>query len=514
LFALAAGGAATLIAACRAGQARSSPTAGYSSEAAKAAITIPKSSVALPTGPVTFRWIDSGDLKALFYRPFFEAYHAAHPNITIQYDALPWDDINRLVPLGVQNGNAHDVFAKPQKLSAGEMVQQGWVTPLDDVVPNFGEWKQRFPYGAFIPGIHVFDGKTYTFPVTSNKRYGTVLFYNVEQLQRAGYDPEAKPLTWDEFRKAAKKLTEQGNGQSYGVVVGGGGSDGGQWGGIVSNLARMAGAAASTDDIDWKTGHYSFTGDAYLAAIELLLALQADGSLFPGSASLAAPQARAQFPQGIAGMILDGPWVIPQWPQINPAFKFGVASQPVPNSGAPLPLTYEETGANQEWVYAKSPNTAIAGDMFDYIASEDGQYAVMIASQGNLRAIFPKAVARAEQSQQLDPQAGKALALFERQIKLGPMPEVRNPDVAKVQLELRHVTPDRNETLQGIMTGQLRDAKQAMHDLEDRMNAELDRAINAAQQKGAQVSRQDWVFPNWDPTKDYTEADYKTVGGS
>jgi hypothetical protein len=26
------------------------------------------------------------------------------------------------------------------------------------------------------------------------------------------------------------------------------------------------------------------------------------------------------------------------------------------------------------------------------------------------------------------------------------------------------------------------------------------------------VSRDDWVFPNWDPTQDYTEEDYQALG--
>ena len=31
----------------------------------------------------------------------------------------------------------------------------------------------------------------------------------------------------------------------------------------------------------------------------------------------------------------------------------------------------------------------------------------------------------------------------------------------------------------------------------------LDRAIKAAQDNGAEVSRDDWVFPNWNPMEDY-----------
>jgi multiple sugar transport system substrate-binding protein len=57
----------------------------------------------------------------------------------------------------------------------------------------------------------------------------------------------------------------------------------------------------------------------------------------------------------------------------------------------------------------------------------------------------------------------------------------------------------------------LHDPKAALKDLQDRSEAELARAIKAAQAKGAKVSRDDWKFPNWDPAKDYTEDDYKAL---
>jgi multiple sugar transport system substrate-binding protein len=91
---------------------------------------------------------------------------------------------------------------------------------------------------------------------------------------------------------------------------------------------------------------------------------------------------------------------------------------------------------------------------------------------------------------------------------VGPSPLIRNGDVAKVALELTAVTPNFNEVIQGLMAGQLTDVKKQFQDLADRSNAELDRAIKAAQDKGAQISRDDYVFSNWDPMQDYTQADY------
>ncbi len=59
---------------------------------------------------------------------------------------------------------------------------------------------------------------------------------------------------------------------------------------------------------------------------------------------------------------------------------------------------------------------------------------------------------------------------------------------------------------------QIRDIKAALKDVQDREEKELERAIKGVQGKGVKVSRDDWKFPNWDPTKDYTDADYKALG--
>ncbi len=184
------------------------PTAGASGTLSTA-ITLPNTGVKLPTQDVTFRWVQSGPgPKGLFFKEYFAAYQQAHPNIAIHLDELPWPEIEKVVPLGVQSGNAPDVFQIPQNATVGQAVQEGWVRPLDDIIPAFARWKMAFPPGSSLDGVHVFNGKTYTFPFISNKLYGTLLLYNVEYAQRGGIDLQSKPLTWDEYRAATKKLTQ------------------------------------------------------------------------------------------------------------------------------------------------------------------------------------------------------------------------------------------------------------------------------------------------------------------
>lgn len=473
-------------------------------------IVIPDNSVDLPTEDITFRWIDSGDLKALFYNDFHAAYEEAHPNITIQYDPLPWTEINQIVPIGVQSGDAHDIFAMPQDIEPAQAVAEGWVAPLDDIIPNFEEWKAQFPVGSFMDGVHVFDGQTYTFPQTSSKRYWSMTFSNDEIMSEAGYDLANQRLTWDEFREAARKVTEQGQGQYFGLIIGGKSTD--RLATFVRNLGRMAGAAAGSavgfEDIDWRTGDFVYSSDEYVAAAELLLGLQQDGSIFPGSMSLSEAEARAQFPNGVAGMILEGPWNIPQWQRDAPDFAFTLSSQPIPNGDVNVPLTFEETGSNQLWVFAESDYKSVAGDMFAYIGSVDGQVAIMASTGGNLRAILPDAVAIAQESVELDPYASTALALYDEQMRLGPMVAVRNPEIAAVAAERQPLQPDLGTLMQGVLTGQVSDVRAGLEDLQSRASAELDRAIAAAQEKGANVSRDDFIFADWDPAAEFTADNY------
>jgi multiple sugar transport system substrate-binding protein len=481
-------------------------TPGASPSAAPIEIVVPEPVVELPTDEVTFQWMDTGDSKAEFFRAFFPKYTEAHPNITIDYQPLPETELQKLVSIGVQSGNAPDIFQTPPGVTSAQMVAEGWIRALDDVIPDFEAWKAHYPPGVLVEGVTMFNGKTYAFPYLSNRQYSTLCLYDRAAMEATGYDPAEKPLTWDEFRDAARKMTEQGGGQSYGLVIAGKATA--RWAITVSSLAAMAGAKGG--EMDWTTGEYNYTSDQFLAAIDLLLALRDDGSIFPGSLQFSPPEAEARLPQGVARMCLQGPWNIPQWIRNNPDFDFGVAGQPVPNSGEPLPLGMGPGAFIPMWLYSGSKHPEIAADLYSYISSLDGQKAFARLTQGFPPPILPEA--QEASADALDPRVIRAYDIFDEQLRLQPSPSVRNPDTAQVSLERKAVTPNFGEVIQGLFAGQLDDPKAAMQDLKDRMDAELERSIEAAREKGAEVSRDDWVFPNWDPTQDYTDEDYAALG--
>ncbi len=100
-----------------------------------------------------------------------------------------------------------------------------------------------------------------------------------------------------------------------------------------------------------------------------------------------------------------------------------------------------------------------------------------------------------------DPLRVRALQEMTKKVVLGVNPASRNPQVA--QVVLKTVVPNTGDVLVGIYTGQISDWKQALVDLDKRKQAALEDAIQAARAAGLNVSLQDYVFPDWDPMKDY-----------
>lgn len=471
-------------------------------------ISVPEAIGSIEPG-ARFRWIDSGDFKSSFYRAFFPAYSEAR-GIEVVYDALPWNEIAQVVPLGIRNDTAHDVFALPQGVAGSYAVAEGWVRPFDDLIPEFESWKAGFPEGAFIEGLNVFDGKTYGMPITDARSTSAHLLFNRQLMADAGHDPEATPLTWDTFRDAARKITENGKGRAFGFIIGG--NQLGRWRDTVRSLASMAGTVTGDADfytgIDFKTGEPAFDSDDFVGAIELLLAMKTDGSVFPGVMSINAPQARAMMPQGVAGMILQGPWNIGEWEANNPDFDFGVAPTPAPEGATGnLIIGQLATGGNTMWIYRNSENPQVAADIFHYLGTPEGQMKWgELAGVGD-PPIFPDARANAPYSER----SKAALAMFETFIKIGPNPMARNPALAAVSRNFREPTPNLAQLVQGLFTGQLSGVKEQLVKLNSDTNAALDAAFEAAQAEGAEVSREDLVFPNWTPGQDYVAADYAAL---
>ncbi len=499
LYLMGATGGGLLLAACGAGGSRSDAALNST------AFDIPDAGPGFPKEAALLRWVDSGDQKAVFFNAFFAAFQKKFANVQVSYNGTNWNTIQQEITLGLRNGSAPDVFQLPLTITTPQAVREGWVASLDDFVPNWKQVKAAFPAGTFAAGVTDFNGKTYAYPFTSNQRLANGLLYNSDYLSRAGYDPN-KVLSWDDFRGAARKCTQQGAGRYYGLILGV--AQTGQITGFVDTLAEMAGSHAGPwpagngvgGPFDWKTGTFGFTDDNRQQAIELLMAMKSDGSFFPGTVALTAPQARGQFPQGVAAMMLQGPWNIPAWRKTNPGLKFGFNLPPQKDPKNVWPLTYGPGGSNTWVVYSQSKAKAVVGTIFAYLGSLKGQIEWADFDGAGDPPQFKDAAAHV----QLDPTSAKALQLGYQWTVIRPDPGLRTLDVAVVNQVWQAPQPNWNDTLVGLFTGQVTTSiKAALQGLQDRYESSLETAISTARKRGANVSIDAWKFADWNPRQPY-----------
>ena len=101
--------------------------------------------------------------------------------------------------------------------------------------------------------------------------------------------------------------------------------------------------------------------------------------------------------------------------------------------------------------------------------------------------------------------------LFRDIVRLSPDPLVKNPAVAEVQSRMNDVRPNLGEIVQGAVAGEVSDIRGTLQDYADKLSAERENALAEAQDDGFEVSLDDWVFPNWEPSEDYTADQYSQM---
>lgn len=156
-------------------------------------------------GPATISWgwWSNTPEKDALYRKWLDSFEASHPNIKIKSEFLPWDAYWDKVKTTTAGGNAYDVVGLCSCFAASY---------FDNEV--FADLKQFGDYDASVAGaqpgpVGVFgwQGKQYAMPVGISV---PLIGYNKDLFKAAGVpDPDpAKPMTLDEFKAMAKKLTK------------------------------------------------------------------------------------------------------------------------------------------------------------------------------------------------------------------------------------------------------------------------------------------------------------------
>jgi len=142
------------------------------------------------SGPVTLRmttW-SANDAHVKLFNEIAAEYKQSHPDVTVKFDALPFESYTTTLTTQIAGGSAPDL-AWILEASAPDFVSSGALEPLDGSIENPAEllpsatalWKQ--------------DGKLIAYPFSTSP-FG--VFVNTDLIQAAGQKlPAGAQWTWD-----------------------------------------------------------------------------------------------------------------------------------------------------------------------------------------------------------------------------------------------------------------------------------------------------------------------------
>lgn len=223
------------------------------------------------------------------------AFEKTNPNITVKYTEIAPADYTTKATLALSSGQSIDVLGIMPNVWAGE--NQQYFEPVSKW-PNAKGLTAQYNATAIAQATGLFSDKVLrTIPDASS---GSMLgVYNADILKKAGFT--TPPTTWVEFKKLSDWLKANDPSVLPAVIA----DDG-------DNQEDLAVTIAGQTSPNWynniKYHGGSIDTPNYVAALNKIKSLYADGTLDTRTLDLAYPDAAAAFDQGKAAVLWSGSW--------------------------------------------------------------------------------------------------------------------------------------------------------------------------------------------------------------
>lgn len=306
-----------------------------------------------PTEPVTITYAGAA-YSADDIKPVLDAFHKAHPMITVKYEAVPFADFNSVLASRLTNAkNAIDVFDTDMPRTNAYQAR-GWLADLSKAFPNL---KNEVDPGSL--GAATVDGKLVTMPYQTSTN---LMYYNKKLLTAAGIAaPSASVdarMDWETVTKNAKAT--QAAGAKYGLVFD-----------QIDRYYQLEPLPVSADGGPGATDKGNLTpaitNDGWNKAFTWYGSLFKDGISPRGVAVADTPDL---FASGQVAYYVGGPWWAPKF-EGQKDLSFGIAPFPAFQGGkAATPTGGWSLGLNP-----KSSNTAAALIFMKFFGVDNGGYA-------------------------------------------------------------------------------------------------------------------------------------------
>jgi multiple sugar transport system substrate-binding protein len=300
-------------------------------------------------------WTDNASEKDIRMRQIekFNAGRGKDLGIEIEYTVFGVDYWNTL-RVAFMADEAPDL-CKVSPTFIFEFINGGSLVPVDDF-PGAAELIAQYK-GDLIINQHVINGKTYAFPYTLTT---FKMLVNKDLFDAAGIT--RMPTTWEEVREDAKIITQKGKGQSYGYII----SPKSEW---PQGQHFVYPNAANTGHIGFDHQRLQWNFSAFRPAVEAVMGMVNDGSMFVGYEAMDADQARAQFAAGRVGMIMAASFDLGQYR--DAAFNWVVVAPPAFTSAG---LPYKEFAEAQDllgFTTTAKANPEKAMEVFKFFYSDE-----------------------------------------------------------------------------------------------------------------------------------------------
>jgi ABC-type glycerol-3-phosphate transport system substrate-binding protein len=437
-----------------------------------------------------------------------------NPSIKVEYTPLVGAQYKDQIALAFKSGNAPDIFGTGVGENAEAfkraVLDGKWAQPLDKWATP--QWRAQFPKGAFAEGVNMFNGNVYSAPWNGNSECCFFMFINVKAFKAAGLvDSKGKvlvPKTWAQQRLYARRVLQSSGGKIYGIGMG---AKQGEF--DLSQPASGIPLSGINCDyysrcFDYKTGRYERDAQPWITWMNHWIDMKEDGTLFPQSGAVDGEQARVLFGEGKFAMYYNGVWSPGSWATTNPDFKEGtdyIVAMP-PTMDGKLKSFVHVGGADTAFaISSQSKNQEAAWKVYSFLHSKES--ARRWSGYGEGLRVFP------ETAKAMKGIAADLSQIGLEKVKLAPNFNTIRPALSDVKESM--VPKNHAYYVLSAFNGQLKKSgvAAAMKQLEADLNAELDRAIEAAQKAGSKVTRADFVFPQWTPGEDQTTEELKALLG-
>lgn len=267
---------------------------------------------------------DTGILEVI------KAFEAEHPTITVDYEGVPFDQLNTILDarIGNKDGNPDVFWADQPRIPA--LASRGYTEPLTEPFADAIE-----PLEKTTVESSSFDGELWAVPIANSTQ---LLYYNKTLLTQAGIEfPSADPderLTWEQLAADAERAVA--GGAKYGLLFG-----------QPNRYYQLEPLAVSRGGSVGAGGEGNLTpevtDDAWVEAMTWYGSIFADGLSPQG---LNGEQTSSEFLAGNVAYFVQGNWLVPDLADDD--VEWGVAPHPYFEGG-------EAVTPTGSWSLAMSP---------------------------------------------------------------------------------------------------------------------------------------------------------------